>query len=81
MQRLLGKECKIKACCASLRAKDAKKMNVKDRTEKLKELKMELIRANVTANKANSHTKEIKRAISRLLTFNKADKTATLKKK
>jgi len=37
-----------------------------------KDLKFELVRSSVTANKANAKTKEIKRAISRLLTFNKS---------
>ena len=35
---------------------------------KLKELKMELVKSGVTANKTNAKTKEIKRAISRLIT-------------
>lgn len=53
---------------AILKAKEVEKMTEKDREEKLKGLKMELIRANVTANKTNAKTKEIKRAISRLYT-------------
>ncbi|MFH1290133.1 MAG: hypothetical protein ABIH92_01875 [Nanoarchaeota archaeon] len=63
---------------AILKASEVKKMNEKDKEDKLKELKLELIRANVTANKANAKTKEIKKAISRLFTamkdkkFNKA---------
>ncbi len=55
---------------ALLRTKDIGKMTQKDREEKLKYLRMELIRASVTANKTNAKTKEIKRAISRLITFN-----------
>lgn len=51
-------------------------MNQKQIGEKLKELKFELIRANVTANKSSAKTKEIKRAIARLITFN----TEVLKK-
>ena len=58
---------------AILRFKEIKKMDVKSREEKLKELKFELTRSNVTANKANAKTKEIKRAIARLLTFNKSN--------
>ncbi len=57
---------------AVLRAKDAQKMSQKDRNEKLEELKLELVKANVTANRAKAKTKEIKRAISRLLTINKS---------
>lgn len=55
-----------------LRYKDISKLNEKERSEKLKELKIELIKAGVTANKTNAKTKEIKKAISRLITFNKS---------
>jgi|GEM_PF-482038 len=58
---------------ALLRFQDIKKMSGKDREEKLKELRLELVKGSVTANKANAKTKEIKRAISRLLTFNKSN--------
>jgi ribosomal protein L29 len=63
---------------ALLRFKDMEKMNESERETKLKELKFELAKSGVTANKANAKTKEIKRAISRVLTFNKAK--ALLKK-
>ena len=56
---------------AILRIKDAQRLNQKDREEKLKELRMELVRANVTANKTNAKTKEIKKSIARLLTLKK----------
>ncbi len=64
---------------ALLKSKDIQKMEKKERESKLSELKMELVKANVTANKTNAKTKEIKRAISRLLTFNKS-KEEELKK-
>ncbi len=54
---------------ALLRYKDIGKMAQKDIEEKLKELKFSLTKANVTANKANAKTKEIKRAIARLITY------------
>ena len=58
---------------ALLKYKDVTKMDVKERETKLKELKLELIKASVTANKQNAKTKEIKKAIARILTFsNKA---------
>ena len=63
-----------------LRAKDVAKMPEKERAEKLKELKMELVKAGVTANKSNAKTKEIKRAISRLITFSKSAKEELNKK-
>tara|TARA_Y100000310_G_C20688081_1_gene820399 strand:- start:3598 stop:3792 length:195 start_codon:yes stop_codon:yes gene_type:complete len=55
---------------ALLKSKDIEKMTKKERDDKLKDLRLELIKANVTANKTNAKTKEIKRAISRLITFN-----------
>jgi len=64
---------------AIFKLREINKMSAKDRDEKMKELRIELIRANVAANKTNSKTKEIKRAISRLLTFNKSKEE--LKKK
>lgn len=57
---------------AVLKMKDVKKMNGKEVKEKLKELKLELVKANVTANKTNARTKEIKRAISRLIIFSQS---------
>jgi len=56
---------------AILKSKDILKMDKKSRQSKLKDLKMELIKANVTANKTNAKTKEIKKAIARLMTYNK----------
>jgi len=55
---------------ALIRNSDIVKMNEKERADKLKELKLELIKANVTANKTNAKTREIKRTIARLLTLN-----------
>lgn len=55
---------------ALIRKSDIAKMDAKQRTEKLNELKIELIKGNVAANKQNAKTKEIKRAISRILTIN-----------
>ncbi len=59
---------------AILRMKDIRKMKEKEIEEKLKELKFELTKGSVTANKAKAKTKEIKRAIARLLTFSKSSK-------
>jgi len=66
---------------AILKAKEIVNMDKKAREEKLKDLKMELIKANVAANKTNAKTKEIKRAISRILTFTKSDKDKVKNKK
>ncbi|MBU0761158.1 MAG: hypothetical protein KJ600_04405 [Nanoarchaeota archaeon] len=59
---------------AILKSKEIAKMTARERDSKLKDLKMELVRANVAANKTNAKTKEIKRAISRLNTFMKSEK-------
>ncbi len=59
---------------AVLRYKDISKMSEKEKEIKLTELKMEMIKSGVTANKATAKTKEIKRAISRLIAFNMSQK-------
>lgn len=61
---------------AILRTKDIRKMNDGDRETKFNELKLELTKANVTANKTKAKTKELKRAISRLMTIGKTGKEA-----
>lgn len=51
--------------------KDIKNMNPQEREEKLKDLKLELIKRNVTANKSSKiKTAEIKKAIARILNKN-----------
>lgn len=71
---------------AILKAREVRNLSDKERVSKLKDLRMELVRAQVTANKGSARTKEIKRAISRLLTMksaekiNKSDKEALTKK-
>ena len=64
---------------AILKIKEIRKMSEKEQADKLKDLKLELIKANVTANKTNAKTKEIKRAISRLISVNKSSKGEVLK--
>lgn len=54
---------------ALLRAKDAKKMNKKELEDKIQDLKFEIVRANVTANKNNAKTKLLKRTLARCITF------------
>ncbi len=56
-----------------LRAKDAAKMESKERKEKLKELRLELVKTSA-ASKNKAKTKEIKKAIARLLTLIRADR-------
>lgn len=59
---------------AVLNYKDIKNLSEKERKSKLKDLKFELSKANVTANKQTAKTKEIKRAIARLFTFSTSEK-------
>jgi ribosomal protein L29 len=55
---------------AILKSKDITKMNEKDINEKMKELKIELLKARVASKKGGkSNAKEIKRTIARLMTF------------
>jgi len=57
---------------ASLKPKDIQKMSKGDKEKKLKELKLELIKSKVGTSKVgSSKTKEIKKTIARILTFNK----------
>ncbi|MBS3080707.1 50S ribosomal protein L29 [Candidatus Pacearchaeota archaeon] len=56
---------------AILKKQDIKKMNEKERNEKIKELQMELIKERVALQKGGKiKVKEIKRTIARLLTYN-----------
>lgn len=54
---------------------ELRKMDVPTRKAKLKELKLELVRAQVRSAKTSIKTKEIKKAIARLLTVANATKT------
>ncbi len=57
---------------ALIRMKQIRAMSDAERKTKLNELKMELIKGSVTANRATAKTKEIKRAISRLNSVSKS---------
>jgi ribosomal protein L29 len=60
---------------AILKVKEIAKMHEKERDEKIKELKMELIKNHINSAKGGKvKTKEIKRTIARLLTFNRLNK-------
>jgi len=55
---------------AILKSKEISRMSEKEKTEKLAELRMELIKANVSANKMGKiKIREIRRTIAKLLTF------------
>lgn len=59
---------------AILKVREASKLSESEREAKIRELKFELIKAAVTSNKTNAKTKEIKRTIARLISFNKSVK-------
>ena len=59
---------------AILKSKDIKKMPEKEIQEKLQDLKMELVKTKISKEKGKMQTKEIKRTIARLLTFNRLNK-------
>jgi large subunit ribosomal protein L29 len=55
----------------SIKSKDIQKMSKEERMKKIEELKLELIKAKVSASKAGtSKMKEIRKMIARILTFN-----------
>lgn len=58
---------------ALLKSKDAAKMELKSRNEKIRELKIELMKSLTLSQKSAGKTKEIKRTIARLKTFNAAE--------
>jgi ribosomal protein L29 len=59
---------------AILRSKDIAKMNMKENEDKMKELKVELIKAKAAGKKTGkSDVREIKRTIAKLLTFKRMD--------
>jgi ribosomal protein L29 len=61
---------------AIIKTKEIKKLNKNEREEKIKDLKMELIKSRVNKNKEGKQKpKEIKKTIARLLTFNRLEET------
>ncbi len=67
---------------AVLKNKDIKKMNTKEMEEKIKDLQMELIKNRVNSSKGGKmKTREIKRTIARLHTFNRLNKLKSGKEK
>ena len=65
-----------------MKYKDITKLSEKDREKKLKELKMELVKSRVQGTKSSSSkTKEIKKIIARIHTFNNLNKPKELKNK
>ncbi len=66
---------------ARLKTKEIKNLSKEDREKKIKELRLELIKAKVSAAKAGtSKVKEIKKAIAKILTFNKSKESKSEEK-
>lgn len=63
---------------AILKSKDIEKLSKTEREERIKELRIELIKNKVAA-KAKTNIREIKRAIARVLTFNRLNNKAVEK--
>ncbi len=67
---------------AILRVNDISKMTLKERNEKIKDLKMELIKEKAKSNKGGKiKILEIKKTIARLMTFNRLDKKEPVEQK
>ncbi len=65
---------------ARLKTKDIQKMNKEDKMKKIDELKIELMKARVSAAKAGtSKIKEIKRTIAKILTLDHQEGTTSKK--
>ena len=60
---------------ATLKGKEVRKMTQSEREKKLLELKLELIKSKASASKGGtSKIREARRAIAKILTFNKSQK-------
>jgi ribosomal protein L29 len=57
-----------------MKFKDIKNLSDDERKKKLKDLKMELVKARSTGKAGNSKIKEIKKIIARILTLNASEK-------
>lgn len=66
---------------ATLKYKDIQKMNKANLEKKMKELKLELVKSKANAAKTGAKTKEIKKIIARIHTFNNTENKSGLKEK
>jgi len=58
-----------------MKSKEIRQMNKKDRENKLKELKLELVKSQASGSKTgNAKSKQIKKIIARILTLNASEK-------
>ena len=64
-----------------MKFKDIQKLSENDLKKKMKELKMELVKSKTgVAKQGSSRTKEIRKIIARIHTFNNAEKSEELNK-
>lgn len=64
-----------------MKIKEIKEMHKDERDKKLKELKLELVKAKINAAKAgSSKAKQIRKIIARLITINKSEQEELKKK-
>ncbi len=61
------------------KTKELSTMSLEQRKARIQELKMELIRSSVPGQKSSMKTKEIKKALARIFTFNRAESAKRLK--
>ena len=66
---------------AILKYKEFEKLSEKERQEKLEDLKMELVKSGLPNSKSKSRPKEIKKAIARVLTFNRLNSKESVEQK
>lgn len=67
---------------AILKSKDISRMSEKEIKDKIKDLKLELIKNKISSGKGGKlKTKEIKKTIARLLTFNRLNNEKSIVKK
>ncbi|RLG12349.1 50S ribosomal protein L29 [Candidatus Pacearchaeota archaeon] len=65
----------------SLKTKEISSMEKKEREKRIQELRLELLKSKIDAQKnGGSRVKEIKKTIARLITFNKSQKEKLKKK-
>ena len=64
-----------------MKFKELKNMNKKDRESKLKDLKLELVKAQTGSGKTPGKSRNIKRLIAKILTLNTNDNKEVLNKK
>ena len=66
---------------SALKMESIKKMSAKEQSEKIEELRLELVKSGASASKTKMKTKEIKKALARLFTFAQAEKNQRMRTK